>query len=278
VLALTLALSASLAWGLSDFVAGLLGRRLGVGRVAFWSQLFGVPPLLIAVAVSGSPPPPFAEVLWGALAGLLTALGLSLLYWAMAMDMISVVAPVAALAPVIPVLTGVLLGDRLPALRWIGVASAVIGVLLLSIQRDQGKSRPVPRRSLAVAALAAASFGCWFVVMHNATNGGFSWAILIQRAISASILGIVLASQRVNARPQMRLVPALAIVGLLDLAGTALFSVSSHVGLLGVVSVLASLYPLVTIVLALSILKERVNTFQRSGMVVALVAVGCLAS
>src|SRR5438093_4722846 len=135
-----------------------MSRRFQVLAVVFWSQLLGIPPLLAVILVSGSNSMPHADFLWGSLAGLLSALGLSALYWAMALDLISVVAPVAALAPVIPVLVGWLAGDQLSPLHWVGVVAAVLGVLLLSIQTHQGKTRPVPRWSLGVAVIAAIAF------------------------------------------------------------------------------------------------------------------------
>ena len=278
MLAVFFALSASFAWGISDFAAGLLSRRFAVVAVVFWSQLLGIPPLLAAILLSGTSSMPHADFLWGALAGLFTAVGLSSLYWAMALDMISVVAPVAALAPVIPVLVGLRSGDQLSPLHWIGVVAAVLGVLLLSIQTRQGKTRPVPRWSLGVAAIAAIAFGCWFVVMRQATETGYGWAILGQRSAATLVLGIVLAAQRIDPLPSWRVVPALIAIGTLDLAGTALYAFSSHLGLLGVVSVLSSLYPLVTVALALVVVKERINSLQRSGIVVALAAVACLAT
>jgi len=201
-----------------------------------------------------------------------------MLYWAMAMDMITVVAPVAALAPVIPVIVGVKRGDNFSTIHWVGVSAALIGVLLLSIQTNKGHIRAIPRWSLGLAALAALAFGCWFVFMQNATGNGYLWALVTQRTASAALLGIVISAIRVDPRPRSKLVPALVAVGLLDLAGTAAFSVASHTGALGVVSVLSSLYPLPSVVLALMILKERLNLFQSTGVAFALAAIGCLAS
>ena len=122
----------------------------------------------------------------------------------MALDLISVVAPVAALAPVIPVLVGWLAGDQLSPLHWVGVVAAVVGVLLLSIQTHQGKTRPVPRWSLGVAVIAAIAFGCWFVVMRHATETGYGWPLLGQRLAATVLLAVALAARRVELRLSRR--------------------------------------------------------------------------
>jgi len=282
VLAVLLALGSSLSWGLADFGAGLKSRRLGVLSVLLVSQAGSLPVVLVAVlAWGGAFPDTAGFALLAALAGASGTLGIAAFYRGLVVGTMSVVAPISATAAVIPVTVGLATGERPSTLQAVGVALAFAGVVLAA--REPGPraaTRPNGRVAAGVgfALLAALGFGGFFVGIDAASaRGGVPWAILVQRTTSLVLVaGVALA-----ARPALRSVRPevgpLVAIGMADLAANALFAVASTRGLVSLVGVLGSLYPVVTILLARSVLRERLAPPQWAGVGAALVGVGLIA-
>ena len=265
------ALLASLAWGVGDFLGGLKSRVMPALAVMAVSQPFGLAALAIAVAVRGTGPPG-PEVAWAALAAVFGTTGLVAFYRGMAAGAISVVVPLAAVASGIPVIWGLTQGDKVSFVQELGFVAALGGGLMASIER--GEDRPAFARGTGWAMLALLGFGAYYVPLHASAVHDWLWPSFIFRSVSVTIVwtALLLTRQRVaGARPH---VLALAAIGLLDTGGNTLFAAasSSH-GLLSVVSVLASLYPAVTVLLARFVLGERVQRTQDVGVVVTLVGV-----
>ena len=266
-----LALSASLTWGIGDFLGGLKARALPALMVLAASQPFGLAALGLAVAVRGTGIPG-DEVAWSALAALFGTVGLFAFYRGMAAGAMSVVAPIAAVAAGVPVIWGVAVsGDRIDLLQAIGFVAALGGSVAASIE-----FRP-ERRQLAAgvgwAALAMLAFGAYFVPMHAASTQDWLWPAFLFRCTSVTLVWAVVLTRHIRPtglRPHWR---GLVAIGLLDTAGNALFAAASSHGLLSVVSVLASLYPVVTVLLARLLLGERVQRTQDVGVVLALAGV-----
>jgi len=273
--ALVLALGASLAWGVADFVGPWKARTLGALRVLLWGQLVGMVAIGIVVAARGDPPSGSA-VLLAIPAALSGTLGLYAYYRGMAIGAMAVVAPIAGAAAIIPVVFGIATGDRPSTVQLAGVACAIAGVTLASMEHQDGGERRLAA-GVGLAVLAAIGFGFYFPPMHAAGSVDPWWSSLLFRissfAIVAATVRVRHASVRIGGWP---LVVVLA-VGLGDTLGNLLFAVSSGHGLVSLTAVLASLYPIVTVVLAALVLHERIDRSQRAGVALTLAGVALIA-
>jgi drug/metabolite transporter (DMT)-like permease len=277
VLAIALALGAALAWGASDFLGGLTTRGVAVLGVLLVSQAFGGVLVAALVLARSEPQPDAAEVGFGVLAGLALAVGLGALYQGMAIGVMSVVAPISATGVSIPIVYGLARGERPSMLQGVGVALALVGVLLVSRRRDPDALGGRLVAGVGLALLAAVGIGTFFVAIDLAAEGGLLWATLAQRAgvVAAALVALAVA------RPALRLrrvvVPALLAIGALDLGATGLFAAATQEGLTSLVSVIAALYPVTTVALAYTILGERLERPQGVGAAAALAGVALIA-
>lgn len=265
------ALLASLAWGVGDYLGGLKSRLMPAVVVMAASQPFGLAALAIAVAVRGTGPPG-PEVAWAALAAVFGTAGLVGFYRGMAAGAISVVVPLAAIAAGIPVIWGLAHGDNVSFLQEVGFVAALGGGLMASIERGGERARFASGTGWAILALVG--FGFYFIPLHASATRDWLWPSLVFRATSVTLVWSALLLTRQRATGTRPHLVALAAIGLLDTGGNTLFAAasSSH-GLLSVVSVLASLYPAVTVLLARFLLGERVERTQDIGVLVTLAGV-----
>jgi drug/metabolite transporter (DMT)-like permease len=266
-----LALGASLTWGFGDFLGGLKARVLPALTVMAASQPFGLAAMGIAVAVRGTGIPG-DDVAWSAVAAVFGTLGLFAFYRGLATGAMSVVAPIAAIAVGIPVIWGVVVsGDHVSSLQAVGFVAAVGGSVAASVEvRPQ---RTQLAAGVGWAALAMLAFGAYYIPMHAASQQDWLWPAFLFRCTSVTLVWTVVIIRRAwpsGLRPHWL---ALIAIGLLDTGGNALFAAASSHGLLSIVSVLASLYPVVTVLLARLVLGERVQRTQDAGVIVALVGV-----
>jgi len=273
--AVLLALGASLAWGVADFVGPLKGRTLGALRVLLWAQVGGLAAIAAAVAVRGHGPHE-----WGVLLAIPAAvsgiLGLYAYYRGMATGTMSVVAPIAGASAIVPVLFGFARGDRPSPFQVAGIAAAIVGVALASREHQEGERQIAAGVGLAL--LAAVGFGFYFPPMHVAGEADFWWASLIFRATATLVVVGAVAVRRPAVRVGPRNLAIVAAVGVGDTAGNVLFAASAGHGLVSITSVLASLYPIVTVALAAALLKERIAPGQRVGVVLTLTGVGLISA
>jgi drug/metabolite transporter (DMT)-like permease len=273
--AVALALGASLAWGCSDFLAGLKSREVSVLWVLLVSQGTGLVLMTAVAGASGEPLPGLEAAGWAAAAGVAELIGFAALYRGLAIGAMSVVAPVSATAAIIPLLIGLTVGEAPSALQGAGIAVALGGVVLASLERpDAGGERRRLAAGISLAVLAAAGFGMFFVAIDAAVDDGPLWAVAISRAAAFTLIVAALARMR-GPRPLDRGSYApLAAVGLLDIAANAMFAVALTLGLAAVVSVVGSLYPVATVLLARVVLHEQPAGRQRAGVLAALAGVG----
>ena len=267
---LLLALGASLAWGVSDFVGPLVSRTLGSLRVLFWAQVGGLLAIGLAVAVRGQGPAGWG-VLFAILASIGGMLGLFAYYRGIQRGAISVVAPIAGVSAIVPVIYGIATGDSPSTLQLAGVGCALIGVALASIEHSEGSRRIAAGAGLAL--LAAAGFGFYFPWMHAAGKVDFWWASLVFRTVALLLVAAVVAQQRAPMKLGRRDLAIVFAIGIGDTLGNALFAASSGKGLVSLTAVLASLYPIVTVLLAASVLHEEIARTQRAGIVLTLTGV-----
>ena len=268
--AFALALGASLAWGVADFVGPLWGRTWGALRVLLWAQVGGVVAIAVAVALRGRGPHGW-EIVLAVPAALSGTLGLYAYYRGMAVGAMSVVAPIAGVSAVVPVVFGIATGDRLSAAQVAGIVCAIAGVGLASIEHQEGTRRIAA--GVGLAALAAIGFGFYFPPMHAAGNTDFWWASLLFRTTAFAVVAAAVAVRHPPLRLRPRDLAVVVAVGIGDTLGNVLFAASSSHGLVSLTSVLASLYPIVTVLLAAAVLHEHVAASQRAGIVLTLTGV-----
>lgn len=295
MLGLVLALASSACWGVSDFVGGLQSRRVPVLRVVYVSQAAGLIVLAVVLAARGVAAPALAQLWQAALGGLAGAAGLAAFYRGLAIGSMSIVAPIAATGVSIPVIAGIIGGERPGALKLAGIVAAVVGVLLASREEDSHRppsvvgsaarisspsvGRSAARTSVGLALVSAAGFGCFFLGLHASARADPLWATLAARVASVAALSAVAAASPALVRGQSRGGwGALVVVGTLDVAANVLYAVATRHGLLSIVSVMASLYPLGTVALARILLGERVGRIQEAGVVAALTGVLLIAA
>jgi drug/metabolite transporter (DMT)-like permease len=269
VFAAALALAAAASWGVGDFLGGLKSRSLNPVAILIVAQPIGLTLLAIWVAIRGQGPPG-SSVLWACLAAVLGTTGLIAFYKGMAAGALSIVAPIAGAGAAIPVIWGLAHGDHPSGYQELGFAAALIGVVLASFERRPESTRLAAGVGWAVIAMLA--FGAYYIPMHEASQGDFLWAAFIFRLTSTTLIA---AAWLVLRPPSARRadLPVLASIGILDTGGNVFFAAASAKGLVSVVSILASLYPVVTVLLARAVLHERVHRSQELGIALALAGI-----
>jgi drug/metabolite transporter (DMT)-like permease len=272
---IVLALSASLTWGLADFFGPLQGRVLGALRTLVYVQLGGLAGIALIVAVRGKGPEGAATLL-AIPAAISGTLGLFAYYRGIAVGAISIVAPIAGISAIVPVIVGIASGDRPSVWQLLGIACALVGVFLAA--REPGRTGTRFAAGVGLAMLAAVGFGGYFPFMHAAGNADFWWASLIFRLASTSVILVAVAAQRPALGVPGRLLPWLVLIGLGDMFGNLLFAAASASGLVSITSVLASLYPIVTVVLARIVLAEQVARTQEAGIGLTLAGVALISA
>jgi drug/metabolite transporter (DMT)-like permease len=221
--------------------------------------------------------PPAAAVGWAAFAGSAGIIALGCFYRALAIGTMSVVAPISATGAAVPVLVGLAEGERPGALQIAGIAVALAGVILASrepIEEGAEGGRDPNRAAIGLALVAALGFGTFFVGIDKASaTAEVPWVILVQRCASLALLVIAALAVRPALPRDAPSIALLGMIGVLDLGANGLYALATTHGLLSVVSVLGSLYPAVTVVLARFVLAERIARVQEVGVVLALAGV-----
>jgi drug/metabolite transporter (DMT)-like permease len=275
--AIALALCASLGWGLGDFGAGFATRRLSALVVAAGMQTTGLVMLGIVVAASGAHAPTARQLGWAAGAGVVGVVGLTAFYRALAIGVMGVIGPITGAAAVIPVAYGLARGERPSAIQAAGVVLAVVGIVAVSVEpMPEGRGRRVGT-GVGLALVAAVCFGWALVGLGRAAAGGVAWATLTMRITGAPVV-VALALATRPGVPSARSVGGLAAIGIADAGATLLYAGAAKSGLLSVVAVLSSLYPVVIVVLARLLLAERIARPQLAGVAVALAGVALISA
>ena len=264
--AAALALAAAVSWGIGDFLGGLKSRTLRPIAVLIVAQPIGGALLGIWVAIRGEAPPG-TDVFWASVAAIFGTIGLIAFYRGMAAGMLSIVAPIAGAGAAIPVVWGLARGDNPTGYQELGFVVALVGVVLASFERRPESARLAA--GVGWAAIAMFAFGAYYVPMHAASQGDFLWAAFVFRLTSMTLVAAAWLALRPPSARRADL-PALAAIGVLDTGGNVFFAAASENGLVSVVSILASLYPVVTVLLARAVLHERVHRSQELGIALAL--------
>ena len=279
-----LALASAVCYGSADFLGGLTARRANTIATVFWSQFVGLVLLLLAL-----PFLPAATVLktdwtWGFIAGLSGGIGVALLYRALAVGTMAVVAPTTAvIAAIIPVLFAFGMGERPRSLALAGIGLALMAIVLVSgptPQSGQDKSKDGGRwpPGFGLALLSGISVGIFFLSLARTTMGAGMWPLIAARISSIALFGAIAVVTRRTLRMSAPAAATAFTGGALDMLANALYMSAARIGPLSIVITLASLYPASTVLLARWILQERLNATQIAGIACALIAVVLIVS
>lgn len=277
------ALGSAACFGAGDFVGGVATRRLRATSVVAISHAVSLLLLVPVAVVAGAARVGLADLAWGILAGLVGGIGVALLYSALARGVMSVVAPVtAACGAILPVLVGVVLGDRPHAAAFVGVALALVAVVLLGRDGEVGAGARGAVVALSGALGAGACFGLVYVVLSRPSPDSGLWSLVSQRSTSTLLFAAVTLcltrSRSSGSRgPGATLLLAVAACGVLDTTANILYVTGVRQGLLSLAAVLSSLYPAGTVLLARLVLGERLAPGQALGLGLAVVAVPLIA-
>ncbi len=276
-----LALLSSVLWGGADFLGGTISRRRAAPVVVGVSQAAGLVLITVVAVAAGSFGDGTGYLLWAVVAGISGVVGLTCFYAALASGTMGVVAPIAALGVVVPVLAGVARGERPAWLQLVGIVVAVAGVVLASGPELSGRAgvRPV-----ALAAVAAVGFGVALLAIAEGSRSSTLMTLVTMRVTSVSLLALALvvavarggrlADYAVGGRD----LALVTLAGVGDVAANLSFGLASTRGLVSVVAVLGSLYPVVTVLLARFLHGERLGRVQSAGVAGALAGVVLIAA
>ena len=259
-------------WGVADYLGGLQSRKRQVLAVVVISQLAGLAVIALVVAGRGVAFPGVENMLPAALAGAMGAFCIVIFYLALSYGPISIVAPVLAASACIPVIYGLVTGERPSGLQLTGLALTLTGVILVSIVHDSA-NHARGRRGIGFAVIAAVLLGSLLVVFSRASAVDPYWAPLVLRVFSLATVAIFALVRRVSVRVERRAVLVIALIGILDMVANLAYSVATTLQLLAIVAVLSSLFPVVTVALARFHLGERVTRLQGAGSVLTIAGV-----
>jgi len=268
-------LASAVCWGAGDFCGGLATKRTHVYSVMIASQLVGVAMLIgLALAFAEKVPSP-VHLLWGSLGGLAGTVGLIAFYSALASGRMGVAAPVGGvIGAATPAILGVLMEGWPGTLKLIGFALALVAVWFVSRTEDA----TVRVHELGLPIVAGLCFGVFFICIDRASETAVLWPLVVARLTSLSMLLTVATATRQPRLPEIKHLPLVALVGVMEVGGNAFYALAAHVGRLDVAAVISSLYPGTTVWLAWLILKERITRLQTVGIVAALAAIVLIAS
>jgi drug/metabolite transporter (DMT)-like permease len=239
------------------------------------SQLVGTVLALVLAIVRGETMPLPEDLPWSIAGGLTGGIGIVALYRGLAIGRMGVVAPVTGvLAAVIPITFGIVV-EGLPTITVIvGIALAIVAVVLVS-RVDDGRGGA---SGLGLALVSGVAIGGFGIAINQISAGHAFGPLTIIRASEAVLIGAIIVIGRQAWRTDRRWLPAMAGVGVLDMAGNAGFILAVQAGSLAIAAVLSSLYPVTTVILATIVLRERVTRSHAVGIALAVAAIVCIAA
>ena len=269
-----LALLSSLVWGLSDFLGGTLSKKRKAVAVIGGSQSFGL--IFVSLLAIAFQTWTWNQSVWinGAIAGAMGLFGLVCFYTALATGQMGIVAPISSLSAVVPVTIGLVQGEQPSTMQLAGIVVALIGVILASGPELNGKVDPRP---VLLALFAAVTFGFCVYLMARGARINPMMTVTAMRAVQVLLVIVLFLAIRSLGGLVKRDIPMLATIGASDAGANVLYTFAASLGLLSVVSVLGSLYPIVTVLLAWWIHKERLMRVQYIGIAITFSGVALLA-
>ncbi len=273
---IVLALGSGLLWGCTDFWGGTLSRRAPVLAVSALSQGAGFLALLAALAIVGHVNG--SSFRFGLLAGFGGASGLALFYWALSIGTMSIVAPIAACSALVPFSLSLARGERPSSLALAGAALALTGIVVASL--EERRSEAVARgRAIVIAVGSAVGIGVFAYFLGRGGQAGSAFSTLLgARVVSLGLLLAALAAAGIPLGLGGSTLAQTALVGIGDLTANGLFALAAHRGLLAIVAVLGSVYPIATVLLAHAVHGERISRTQRLGILAAFAGIAAVSA
>ena len=267
-------LLSALTWGAGDFTGGIVSRRAGVYRAAFYGEAAGLIFLATMIVVVREPIPAWSVWGWSAAAGLIGSLGLLMLFRSLADGQMSIAAPVSALmAAVLPVIVSSLTEGLPGPTKYIGFALALVAIWLISQGDGHQKKLHLHLADLRLPLFSGICFGIYFILMHQGSHASTIWPMVAARSAGSVLLFCFAVANRQLNWPERRIAPLVLLNAAGDIGGNTFYILAGQVGRLDVAAVLGSLYPGTTVLLAGLLLHERLNRLQWAGILVALGAI-----
>lgn len=277
MVALVLGLVAAAGYGAADFCGGLAAKRAPMLAVACGGQAAGLV-VLVPLAFVAPMHPTVLDIILGLIAGVCGGVGIALLYHALAIGKMGVVSPITAvLAAAVPVAAGFARGERLHGAQIVGIAVALIAIVLISLTTEETGEREIATGGVREAIVSGLLLGAFLAILAYVSNEAGFAGLLAARCSSVLTLAAIALVARVDPRPPRAMLPLVGGSGLLDGSALVLYVLAARLGGLSVAAVLTSLYPAATVLLARVILRERLRAWQFAGMVLALAGVALIA-
>ncbi len=270
LLAVFFGLGSAFTWGAGDFSGGFASKRGNVLSVIVISQLVGLGFLLLLSLIIPENTPSFHSLAWGAAGGVFGATGLVALYTALASGRMSIVAPLSAvMTALVPIGFSFFLEGLPRSIQLVGMAIALASVWILSARKN---GSALVKKELVLSLAAGVGFGLFFVCIDQASETAIIRPLIAARVASVSLFGCIVLKRGSISNVQKIQIPYIVLAGVLDASGNALFAMAASLGRLDISSVLASLYPASTVLLAGLFLKERLQFQQWIGVITAVLA------
>jgi drug/metabolite transporter (DMT)-like permease len=272
---IVLALACALVYGIGDYCGGRAARVHPAAVVAAVGQGLSLVLVVLTVLIIGTPLAAAPDLALGAGAGAAGALALVSFYFALGHGAISVVAPTTAvIGAVVPVVAGLVQGERPHPLALVGIALAVACVALVSGagDPDRGRTGATPPRVLVAACLSGVGFGALFVILAETSSASGLWPLVFARVASVPLLVLIIVGTKVRPGADRVALGVAVLAGVLDMGANVLYLAAARGGLLSIVAVISSLYPASTVGLAFVIDQERVSRLQAVGLGLAALA------
>lgn len=274
-MAIVLSLLSSLLWGVSDFAGGLMSRRRPAVVVAAWSAAFGLVIASTALLLSGTWEGWQVWLVWGMAAGVAGEAGLICYYLALSTGTMGVVAPVTSLGVAVPVIVGMASGESPSVAALVGIAVAILGIVLTSGPEFTG-GLGTSAKPVLIAAIAGVLFGVFFIFMDQGSEYSPLLTLWAMRATITSGFVVVALLRRTTGGLNLRDYAWVAGIAAGDMGANLFFGIASTKGFVSITSVLSSLFPVVTVLMARTVLHERLRRVQVAGVAVTMIGVALI--
>ena len=281
-MALLLAGFSALLYGIADFSGGLAARKSKVLSVLILSQCIGIAITLVAImTLYYTGVPPVRGLLWGLLAGVTGSFGLFMLYEGIATSIVAIISPVSAIVGAfIPVLfAAVILGERPSIVSVIGSIVCLPAIILLTREGKLEKSeKGLVKSALTYGLLSGLGFGVFFISLSRCSSDAGLWPLLVAKLTSITVTGIAMLISRQSFKIERNGLVSALVAGISDMGANVLYMLATQVGMLSVVVVVTSLFPVPTVVLARMFLGQKIPPVRLIGIILALVGIGLIST
>lgn len=275
------AFTAAIFYGVADYSGSRATRQTAATSVTFAGQSIALLLLLLIVPFTHAEMPTLRDWLWSGGGGFGGAMALVSFYKAMSRGAMTVIAPISAVVGLsIPVLVGLIQGERPAPIAYLGIALAIAAVSLVSDVLDRHDLQ-TPLGAIGMAALAGVGFGLIFVCLSKTSSQVGMWPLVGQRLVSVPSVGLLMLFSKERRSIQRSVIPLVVLCGVLDTTANGLYLIAVRDGMLSLVSVITALYPVSTVILALKFDKEKLHRSQWVGLALAaasLITVGYASS